>query len=220
MSKEKQIQEYENKQLIDELSKMPPMVIATAYLHAINYTLYGEDVTEKWITATKQAAILAKAYRQGYYDALQRQKESEEYMTEIIAKPFDWNDNLSKEAIEDFEGIRKDLPYCTCQNIGMALAKLELLEKQGCKVIDPSGSSSEKPNRSEWEQDHEILKAYSDGANDVLGEIKADIEQTTSRYCLSIEHSALGHVVWSDRLIKESEVLEIIDKYKAESEET
>ena len=51
-------------------------------------------------------------------------------MTDITAKPFDWNDNLSKEAIEDFEGIRKDLPYCICQNIGMALAKLELLEMQ------------------------------------------------------------------------------------------
>lgn len=70
-------------------------------------------------------------------------------MIDITAKPFDWNDNLSKEAIEDFEGIQKDLPYCTCQNIGMALAKLEQLEKQGCKVIDPSGSSSEKPNKCE-----------------------------------------------------------------------
>ena len=55
-------------------------------------------------------------------------------MTDIIAEPFDWNDNLSEEAIEDFEAIRKDLPYCTCQNIGMALAKLELLEKQGQKL--------------------------------------------------------------------------------------
>lgn len=72
-------------------------------------------------------------------------------MTEITAKPFDWNDNLSKEAIEDFEGIQKDLPYCTCQSIGMALAKLEILEKQGCKVIDPSVSSSGKPNKSgQW----------------------------------------------------------------------
>ena len=76
MSKEKQIQEYKTKQLIDELSKMPPMVIATAYLHAINYTLYGEDVTEKWITATQNASALEKAYRRGYYDALQRQAES------------------------------------------------------------------------------------------------------------------------------------------------
>ena len=55
-------------------------------------------------------------------------------MTDITAKPFDWNDNLSKEALEDFDGIQKDLPYCTCQNIGMALAKLELLEKQGQKL--------------------------------------------------------------------------------------
>ena len=70
MSKEKKIQEYENKRLIDELSKMPPMVIATAYLHAINYTLYGEDVTEKWLTATRNTCALEKAYRKGYYDAL------------------------------------------------------------------------------------------------------------------------------------------------------
>lgn len=65
-------------------------------------------------------------------------------MTEITAKPFDWNDILSKEALEDFEEIRKDLPYCTCQNIGMALAKLELLEKQGCKVIEPQAERSEE----------------------------------------------------------------------------
>ena len=78
MTKEKQIQKYENKQLIDELSKMPPMVIATAYLHAINYTLYGEDVTEKWVTATQNASALEKAYRKGYYDALQSMAESED----------------------------------------------------------------------------------------------------------------------------------------------
>ena len=78
MSKEKQIQEYERKQLINELSKMPPMVIATAYLHAINYTLYGADVTKEWVTATEQAAIIERAYRKGYYDAMQRQTESEE----------------------------------------------------------------------------------------------------------------------------------------------
>lgn len=46
MSKEKQIQEYESKWLIDELSKMPPMVIATAYLHAINYTLYDAEMND------------------------------------------------------------------------------------------------------------------------------------------------------------------------------
>lgn len=78
MNKEKQMQEYESKRLIDELSKMPPMVIATAYLHAINYTLYGVDVTEKWLTATQNASALEKAYNKGYYDALQRQAERED----------------------------------------------------------------------------------------------------------------------------------------------
>ena len=78
MSKEKRIQECESKQLIDELSKMPPMVIATAYLHAINYTLYGVDVTEKWLTATQNTSALEKAYKKGYYDALQKQAGSEE----------------------------------------------------------------------------------------------------------------------------------------------
>lgn len=55
-------------------------------------------------------------------------------MSEIISKPFDWNDNMSEVALEDFSMIQKDLPYCTCQTIGMALAKLELLERQGCRV--------------------------------------------------------------------------------------
>ena len=52
----------------------------------------------------------------------------------IKAEPFTWNDNLSEIALEDFSMIQKELPYCICQSIGMALAKLELLEKQGCKV--------------------------------------------------------------------------------------
>ena len=55
-------------------------------------------------------------------------------MTEIISKPFDWNDNLSEIAQEDFLMIQKSLSYGTASSIGMALAKLELLEKQGCQV--------------------------------------------------------------------------------------
>ena len=55
-------------------------------------------------------------------------------MTEIIEKPFDWNDNLSEIALEDFSMIQKSLSYGVASSIGTALAKLELLEKQGCKV--------------------------------------------------------------------------------------
>ena len=53
----------------------------------------------------------------------------------------------------------------------------------------------------------------------ILDKIRAEIEKTTSRYTISRERGAMGQVEWSDRLIKESEVLEIIDKYKAESED-
>lgn len=58
-----------------------------------------------------------------------RPDENEMYYTKIKAYPFSWNDNLSEEAIEDFESSRKNMSYCSCQSIGMALAKLELLEK-------------------------------------------------------------------------------------------
>ena len=52
----------------------------------------------------------------------------------IIEKPFSWNDNFSEIALEDFSMIQKDLPYGICQSIGMALAKLQLMEEQGLKV--------------------------------------------------------------------------------------
>ena len=127
MSKEKQIQEYRSKQLIEELSKMPPMVIATAYLHAVNYTLYGEDVTEKWITATQNASALEKAYRKGYYDALQRQAKSIEADKEeakpknLVEQTTDFLKNLylqNKETIDEvkkqYEQYKADgiLPQC------------------------------------------------------------------------------------------------------------
>ena len=48
---------------------------------------------------------------------------------------------------------------------------------------------------------------------DVLDKIRAEIEQTTSRYCLSRERGTTGQLEWSDRLIKESDVLQIIEKY-------
>lgn len=138
-------------------------------------------------------------------------------MTDITAKPFDWNDNLSKEAIEDFEGIQKDLPYCTCQNIGMALAKLELLEKQGCKVIEPSVSSSEKP-KSEWEHDHEILKAYSDGASAVLESLIEQYEHYLELFDADMKDGSATivtktkYAVYAEVVEQLKEVLESEDK--------
>lgn len=52
----------------------------------------------------------------------------------LVKVPFSWNDNFSEVALEDFSNVSKNLPYVASQSIGMALAKLEILEKQGCKV--------------------------------------------------------------------------------------
>lgn len=50
---------------------------------------------------------------------------NEESHMNIEINPFSWNDNFSEIALEDFQQIQK----VTCQSIGMALAKLEILEK-------------------------------------------------------------------------------------------
>ena len=63
--------------------------------------------------------------------------------TEIVAEPLDWNDNMSEIAQGDFSMIQKNLPYGTATSIGLALAKLELLEKQGCKV-EPQENEGKK----------------------------------------------------------------------------
>ena len=47
----------------------------------------------------------------------------------------------------------------------------------------------------------------------VLDSVRAEIEQTVSRYSISRERGCMGQVEWSDRLIKESEVLQIIDRH-------
>ena len=62
---------------------------------------------------------------------------------EIKSMPFSWNDNFSEVALEDFQLIQKNLPYVTCQSIGLALAKLEILEKQGCKVDEEEVEKNE-----------------------------------------------------------------------------
>lgn len=63
--------------LIELLSKEDTMVLSQAYLYAKNLTNYGVDITEKWVTATQNARASERAYREGYYDALQRLAESE-----------------------------------------------------------------------------------------------------------------------------------------------
>lgn len=97
----------------------------------------------------------------------------------------------------------KEMPLAPCLMKGHICAVHEILNE----VIDPFASSSEKPNKSEWQQDHEILKAYSDGANAVLDNIRVEIGKQSRMH------------MDGDLYIKASECMQIIDKYKAEGSE-
>lgn len=64
-------EEYERKMLIDSLEELPARVVAMAYLYALNYELYGVDVTEKWQTAADNTLRLEMAYMRGRSDGIQ-----------------------------------------------------------------------------------------------------------------------------------------------------
>ena len=54
-------------------------------------------------------------------------------------------------------------------NMGEIIENLEAISK-----------ALEQETKSEWEHDHEILKAYSDGANEVLDKIRVEIDNVLS----------------------------------------
>lgn len=69
------------------------------------------------------------------------------------------------------------------------------------KALEMAIEALKQEPKSEWQQDHEILRAYSDGAENVLDKIRTEIK-------------SMGGDV--ETL---SDVLDVIDKYGAESEE-
>lgn len=76
--------------------------------------------------------------------------------------------------------------------------------------IDRAIKALEQEPKSEWQHDHEILKAYSNGANDVLDKIIAEIENTEIKgYIRDVECYNAGI----------NFALHIIAKYKSESED-
>lgn len=66
---------------------------------------------------------------------------------------------------------------------------------------------------TEWQQDHEILKAYSDGANEMLDKIRSEVEDINPwaiRYAPLEDGDTRPKIVTNVK----NHVLEIIDKYR------
>ncbi len=58
--------------IIDLMKEEPLPVLQIAYIYAKHFIMYGEDITKTWDTAIENVNMLEKAYRKGYYDALER----------------------------------------------------------------------------------------------------------------------------------------------------
>ena len=65
--------------IIEELSKQPTMVLATAVMYARNMAAYGVSVVEQWKTAVQQCDALSKAERYGYAKATENLKRKCEF---------------------------------------------------------------------------------------------------------------------------------------------
>jgi hypothetical protein len=99
----------------------------------------------------------------------------------------------------------------TLENMDRALDEDRTVENykellRECYKVLPSVTPKPK---SECEHDHEILKAYSDGANAVLDKIRAEIDTARfvdkdTKYCRNANATGL------------EVALDIIDRYKAE----
>lgn len=143
----------------------------------------------------------------------------------------------NEEAIKMLEYIRYtgngESEYKNCAQsiaLDMAIKALETLEEfekaqiitggklngrtyaYKCGLEDGKRKALEQES-TEWQRDHAILKAYSDGANDVLDKIRAEIEDLDIFYDNDYFSSN------RDAMFKCSDVLQIIDKYRTKSEE-
>lgn len=113
--------------------------------------------------------------------------------TQIIAS----KDAISRKAVLD-----------TLENMDKALDEDRTVENykdllRECYKVLPSVTPKPK---SEWEHDHEILKAYSDGASAVLDKIRDEIREQSRMH------------MDGDLYIKTSSCMQIINDYMAEED--
>lgn len=99
------------------------------------------------------------------------------------------------------EEAKKYIKSKMCNDCGVYLGGGKCSDN--CKVIEAINTLEQEP-KSEWQQDHEILKAYSDGANDMLDKIEAVIEEMPKTYPF------VNHI---DAYVKVDDIKKILDEY-------
>lgn len=101
-------------------------------------------------------------------------------MLRILSTNTDRRDDMAEDCISRQAAIDTIESWLSCDDYNEA--ERHIMRAMQSVLYDlPPVSSSEKPNKSECEHDHEILKAYSDGANEVLNKIRAEIDEQYDR---------------------------------------
>ena len=90
----------------------------------------------------------------------------------------------------------------------LAFGKARCTQAEFKELAEISIQALEQEPKSEWQKDHEILNAYSDGANEVLDKIRAEIKHFM--YHVNPNSSESDYAC--------NYILNIIDKLKGESE--
>ena len=115
------------------------------------------------------------------------------------------------EAIKHAEKVAEDHEKIKCiKAVTLEECKCAEEHRQLAEWLKELKQLREQKPKSEWQQDHEILKAYSDGANAVLDKIRAEIEEMPKTYPF------VNHL---NTYVKDDDVIKIIDKYKEEESE-
>lgn len=119
----------------------------------------------------------------------------------VVGEDLVHNDCISREeAIKAICGDKCGLTPDKCIN-GIAGNCVQIKP-----IKDLPSVKLEQEPKSEWQQDHKILKAYSDGANEVLNKIRAEIEKEI------VTRNPDYETMWKNLGLRMA--LKVIDKYK------
>ena len=121
---------------------------------------------------------------------------------------------MTKERIEDMwevvvPFVKKRLLVTNYEGLGEADAKE--FEKEFNEILNLAIKALEQEPKSEWEHDHEILKAYSDSANEALEKIRDEI--LDNAFSVVNPNNTYEYI----NVIDLDSIDEILGKYKSDS---
>lgn len=99
------------RRLLDQFMDCSSSIIALAFMYAKNFEATGYDITEKWVTAERQADILQQVYNKGYKEGMiQGQIEGKKRYEKQINKSNDTVNNADSSARPGtVSGPRRDM---------------------------------------------------------------------------------------------------------------